>query len=154
MTKTPFQSLFLPSSGTAFGSSQPLSGVDKLPLYGDFDADGRADLAVFNIDDLGLSVDVTTAGGTAEHAFPPIAGHTVIPGPTGDFNGDGRTDLSIEQATQASRIPGRPPVHLLGGALDGHRLRRPTEVDAGRQPNPSRWSPISTATVTTTPSQG
>ena len=128
-----------------------MSGVDTLPSYGDFDADGRADLAVFAIDDVSLTVDVTTASGTVQHAFPPITGYTVLPGPTGDFNGDGRTDLSIEQATQES-------FRATASTPSGWRCRRAPASKTHRggcrtAPNPSRPSPISTATVTTTPSR-
>ena len=97
MGQAPPQSLFLPSSGTAFGSDQALSSVGLFPGYGDFDADGLADLARFKIDDDSLTVDVSTASGTRQHVFPPIAGYRVLPGPIGDFNGDGRADLSIRQ---------------------------------------------------------
>ena len=64
-------------------------------MAGDFNGDGRTDLAVANLNDNTVSVLLGNGDGT----FQPQVTYAVGDRPdaivAGDFNGDGRTDLAV-----------------------------------------------------------
>ena len=70
------------------------SGPDAL-VAGDFNGDGRTDLAVANDG----SNDVSVLLGNGDGTFQPQVTYAVGTGPAalvaGDFTGDGRTDLAV-----------------------------------------------------------
>ena len=129
-----------PRSPTRWGTSP-----DAI-VAGDFNGDGRTDLAVANYGD---NDRVGAAGQRRRHL--PAPGHLRggVPSPVaivaGDFNGDGRTDLAVANYCDRRRVgaagqrrrhlPG--PGHLRGGALAlgdrGGRLQRRRPHRPGRR---------------------
>jgi hypothetical protein len=85
---TPFQPVAIPGGGP-FGS-QPVALVS-----GDFNGDGRPDLAIADYN----SGEVSVLLGNGDGTFQTPATYAVGNGPfalvAGDFNGDGRTDLAV-----------------------------------------------------------
>src|SRR3954471_4902142 len=78
------------------GSPYPV-GADPLSLIaGDFNNDGRPDVATMNGTGSSISVYLRQAGGFVQQAGSPVS---VTAGPSGvavgDFNADGRTDLAV-----------------------------------------------------------
>ena len=70
-------------------------GVDPLSLVsGDFNGDGRADLAVANQGDNAVSVLLGNGDGTFQSQVTYPVGSDPSALAAGDFNGDGRTDLA------------------------------------------------------------
>ena len=71
-------------------------------MAGDFNGDGRTDLAVANSDDNTVSVLLGNGDGT----FQPQVTYAVGSDPdaivAGDFNGDGRTDLAVANYGQTT----------------------------------------------------
>ena len=78
------------------GSSYTV-GDDPLSLNaGDFNGDGRPDVATINGTSSNVSVYLRQAGGFAQEAGSPVAVGSGPSGATvGDFNGDGRADLAV-----------------------------------------------------------
>jgi hypothetical protein len=112
---------FAPAPGSPFAVGAQPSSV----AVGDFNADGKPDLAVTN---QGES-DVTVLLGDGTGRFTPMSGSPFPAGtaPTsvvvGDFNGDGRADLAIASAgsndvTVLLGLPALPP-GTLNGAYPG-----------------------------------
>jgi hypothetical protein len=99
---------------------------------GDFDGDGRKDLAVANKGGIGydggsVSVLLGNGNGTFKAAIKYATGDGPSSVTTGDFNGDGRTDLSVANN-------GSDNVSVLLGLGDGTFKAR-GEYAAGRDPN-------------------
>ena len=88
-------------------------------MTGDFNGDGRADLAVAGFDPSGQGeVEVLLGAGDGTfHAAPPISTGLVRTSAlvTGDFNGDGRADLAVAGYDPS----GQGEVEVLLGAGDG-----------------------------------
>ena len=74
----------------------PVGNGPAAIVTGDFNGDGRTDLAVANYDD---KKDVSILLGNGDGTFQPQVTYAVGACPdaivTGDFNGDGRTDLAV-----------------------------------------------------------
>jgi hypothetical protein len=93
----------------SFAPQQPFA-AGNLPTsvaVGDFNADGRSDLAVANGDDDTLSVLLnTTAPQAATPSFTPqqafATGNSPRSVTVGDFNADGRSDLAVANSDGAS----------------------------------------------------
>jgi len=69
---------------------------------GDFNGDGKSDLAVANA----YSNNVSVLLGTGTGSFGPATDSTVGSGPrsvaVGDFNGDGKSDLAVANANSSN----------------------------------------------------
>jgi len=73
-------------------------GVGNNPqslAVGDFNADGRPDLAVPNRDSNNVSIRLGNAAGTFQPMVNYVVGTSPISVAVGDFNGDGRPDLAV-----------------------------------------------------------
>ena len=118
----------------------PISAVDHpvAIVAGDFNGDGRTDLAVANSG----SDDVSVLLGNGDGTFQPQVTYAVGSEPdalvAGDFNGDGRTDLAVANA-------GSNDVSVLLGNGDGTFQTQVTYA-VGTAPSPS-WRATSTATA-------
>ena len=64
-------------------------------MTGDFNGDGRTDLAVANSDDNDVSILLGNGDGTFQNQVTYAVGSDPVALVTGDFNGDGRTDLAV-----------------------------------------------------------
>ena len=65
---------------------------------GDFNGDGKADLAVANWDSDNVSVLLGNGNGTFQAAVNYAAGTDPSSVAVGDFNGDGKADLAVANA--------------------------------------------------------
>src|SRR5437879_3230526 len=83
--------LFNPQTEYAAGSQQGPSNI----VVGDFNGDGKPDLAVSNVDSSTVSVLLGNGDGTFQAAqnFPVGANPWYFA--VGDFNGDGKLDLAV-----------------------------------------------------------
>ena len=137
--------------GNGDGTSSPSptderGGVGPAAIVaGDFNGDGRTDLAVANC----VSNDVSVLLGNGDGTFQPQVTYAVGLGPyaivAGDFNGDGRTDLAVagyDSLTNAGEVS------MLLGNGDGTFQPQVTYA-VGLGPGPS-WRGISTATAAPT----
>jgi len=96
-----------------FGEADFATGASPVALVsGDFNGDGKLDLATANSGDNTVSVLIGKPDGT----FQPHVDYTVGASPsaitTGDFNGDGRPDLAVTNSTDGT-------VSILLGNGDG-----------------------------------
>ena len=64
-------------------------------VAGDFNGDGRTDLAVANLFDGTVSVLLGNGDGTFQSRSTSLVGRCPTRSSSGDFNGDGRTDLAV-----------------------------------------------------------
>ena len=101
-------------SGTGFSSTtSPGTGSGPFAVaVGDFNGDGRADLAVANNGSNSVTILLGNGGGTFVVASSPSTGSSPRAIAVGDFNGDGRLDLAV--ANQFSNT-----VSILLGNGDG-----------------------------------
>src|SRR5262249_50260929 len=96
------------------------SAVGNAAFYlvaGDFNGDGRLDLAVSNQDSKDISLLLGHGDGTFEKQFVTLVGTSGWALITGDFNGDGRLDLV--SAPQPGFAAGVTSAALLLGRGDG-----------------------------------
>src|SRR5206468_5228242 len=66
---------------------------------GDFDGDGKQDLAVANVGSDNVSILLGNANGTFQAAFNYGVGWGPYSVAVGDFNGDGKRDLAVATGT-------------------------------------------------------
>jgi hypothetical protein len=72
---------------------------------GDFDADGRADLAVTSSYDDTLGILLSHPDGTFAPVVDYLTGYTPVPVASGDFNGDGKLDGAVgDQASADTQV--------------------------------------------------
>ena len=69
-----------------------------MPVAGDFDGDGKTDLAIYDQTD-GVLYSLDSGGGTIAQSFGNSADVNIPLG--GDFTGDGKTDIGIYDATDS-----------------------------------------------------
>jgi len=103
--------------GNGDGTFQPAVnfGVGSSPAsvaVGDFNGDGKADLAVANYGSNNVSVLLGKGDGTFQPAVNLSVGLNPLSVAVGDFNGDGRTDLAVANSLSNS-------VSVLLGVLTG-----------------------------------
>lgn len=108
--------------------------VGSQPVYvatGDFNADGRPDLAVANDGSNSVSILLAIAGGggTFESAVHYAVGTNPFSVATGDFNADGLTDLAVANAS----FGGIGSVSILLGSIGGS-FQPATNYSAGSNP--------------------
>jgi len=94
-----------PASSVIFTSSNFSTGTNPQALVrGDFNSDGKMDLAVTNYGDNTVSVFLGNGKGGFGAAIPTATG----PGPdaltAGDFNGDGKLDLAVANGNDSSTV--------------------------------------------------
>jgi hypothetical protein len=83
---------------------------------GDFNNDGRLDIAVNNSASNSVSVLTNTGGGSFSTATLGLGGGEAGAPAAGDFNGDGITDLAVPTTTTLINVPGFSGVKV----FDGH----------------------------------
>ena len=81
-------------------------------MTGDFNGDGRTDLAVANQDSKNVSILLGKGDGTFQNQGTYAVGSSPYALVTGDFNGDGRTDLAVANSDDKN-------VSILLGKGDG-----------------------------------
>jgi len=108
---------------TAFGAGSGPTGV----ATGDFNGDGRLDLAVANLRSNNVSVLLGNGDGTFQAAVNYGAGSRPISVAVGDFNGDGKLDLAVSNN-------GSDNVSILLGNGDG-TFQTPMDYGAGSLPD-------------------
>lgn len=94
----------VPGNATAFAS-----GVIYGLAVGDFNGDGRLDLALTNDTSWDLAKRVTFLPGNGDGTFgAPIESRVSVNGPevAGDFNGDGKLDLAVATGTNVKVVLG------------------------------------------------
>jgi FG-GAP-like repeat/FG-GAP repeat len=73
----------------------PLACIPLSLTAGDFNGDGRIDLAAANSGDNTVSILLGSGNGTFQPQIPHAAGTSPFSVATGDFNGDGKLDLVV-----------------------------------------------------------
>jgi uncharacterized repeat protein (TIGR01451 family) len=114
--------LFLPwkAGATEFGSAKtyPVGTNPVGPVFGDFNGDGKLDIAVVNIGSNNVSILLGNGDGTFQAAKNFDVGNSMTGIALGDFNGDGKLDVAVF-------LPGDPntltagEVRILFGNGDG-----------------------------------
>jgi len=127
----------VPGGGFAAPASYSTPLAPFSMTIGDFNGDGRADLAVANNNGASVSVFLANPSGTFGAAVNYPAGMEPNYIVTGDFNGDGYTDLAVSSGLGSS-------VNILLGRGDG-TFGPPASYTAA-VPGPWPWE-ISTATA-------
>src|SRR5207247_507686 len=95
---------------------------------GDFNGDGKVDLAVSNFNTDNVSVLLGHGTGNFEPAVNYAVGNGPFYAAVGDFNGDGRADLAVANRDDDN-------VSILVGAVPP----QPTTTTLTRSPNPSTF---------------
>jgi hypothetical protein len=95
-------------------------------LAGDFNGDGKLDVAVYAVGSLGSEVVVLLGNGDGTFQAPKTSpapsyysGYTSFYMVAGDFNGDGKLDLSIGAGCASLACGGGGPLYILLGNGDG-----------------------------------
>jgi hypothetical protein len=107
------------------GASYPIAGEGLIVAVGDFNGDGKADLAITNSNPnvdagaAGLAVLLGNGDGTFQPAVGYAAGFAPNPMVVGDFNGDGKSDLAVVDLTSTPSYYTPSNLKILLGNGDG-----------------------------------
>ncbi|MGC2185394.1 MAG: FG-GAP-like repeat-containing protein [Terriglobales bacterium] len=131
-----FITLSLPYNSRAVdfapGAPYPVGTSPSAIVVGDFNGDGKSDLAVANFGGSNVSVLVNKGDGTFLAAVTSSAGTAPQAMVAGDFNGDSKLDLVlINQGNPPSGAGGA--VSLLSGNNDG-TFQAPVQIEANQFP--------------------
>lgn len=116
------------STATDFAApvSYPVGTSPAIIITGDFNGDGKPDLAVANTGSNDISILLNNGGGAFKAAINSPAGTSPQGMVAGDFNGDGKLDLAVINSQNAV-------VFLLLGNGDG-TFQAPAQVQANPAP--------------------
>ena len=117
---------FAPAAGYPVGTSP--SAI----VVGDFNGDGKSDLAVANFGSTNVSVLVNKGDGTFHAAVTSPTGTAPQAVAAGDFNGDGKLDLILINQGSPPSGPGGA-IFLLPGNNDG-TFQTPVQIQADLYP--------------------
>lgn len=120
-------------TGRLFSMAVPYrsgGGKPNSVAVGDFDGDGKLDVAVANSETNNIGILLGNGDGTFREAHTYPAGDTPYAIRVGDFNHDGNLDLAV---TNVSYSGTNPTVSILLGNGDG-TFQAPRNVRAGNQP--------------------
>ncbi len=114
------------------GSSYPVGTAPSAIVIGDFNGDGKPDLAVANFGSSNVSVLINKGDGTFLTAVTSSAGTAPQAIAPGDFNGDSKLDLVlVNQGNPPSGAGGA--VFFLPGNNDG-TFQAPVQIEANQFP--------------------
>jgi uncharacterized repeat protein (TIGR01451 family) len=113
-------------------ATYPVGTAPSAIIVGDFNGDGKSDLAVANLGSSNVSILLNNGDGTFQAAATSPAGTAPQALAAGDFNGDGKLDLVvINQGIPTSGAAGA--IFLLPGNNDGTFLA-PVPIEADQFP--------------------
>jgi len=121
---------FTPASGSPITDGSVSGGEPSSIVVGDFNRDGNLDLAIANYDDNTVSVLLGEGNGT----FTPAPGSPISVGSepyalaTGDFTGNGKTDLAV------ANFGDNTVSVLLGNGSGGFTAAPGSPISVGSQP--------------------
>jgi len=121
-----------PAKSVSFNSSTFSTGQEPYALAsGDFNGDGKLDLAVANVTGQTVSILLGKGDGTFQTQKEYAAGYAPIALAVGDFNGDGKLDLAVANGGNKSNgQPGTVTI-LLGNGKGGFRKGKPFQCGDG-----------------------
>ncbi len=121
------------SRGTDFAvpKSYPVGTTPTFILTGDFNGDGKIDLAVGNAGSNNVSILLGNGDGTFKAAMNSPAGTSPQQMAAGDFNGDGKLDLVIINSGDGAAVLG--VLNILLGKGDG-TFQAPATIAADKYP--------------------
>ncbi len=126
-----FSSLGLPANSEAVdfapAMTYPVGTSPSVIIMGDFNGDGKSDLAVANLGSSNISILINNGDGTFKAAVSSPAGTAPQAMAAGDFNGDGKLDLVVTNAGV------KGAAFLLPGNGDG-TLQTPVQLEANQYP--------------------
>jgi uncharacterized repeat protein (TIGR01451 family) len=113
-------------------AAYPVGTSPSAIIVGDFNGDGKSDLAVANLGSSNVSILVNKGDGTFQAAATSPAGAAPQAMAAGDFNGDGKLDLVIiNEGSPTNATSGA--IFLLPGNNDG-TFQAPVQIEADQFP--------------------
>jgi hypothetical protein len=121
-----------PTKSVSFNSSTFATGQEPYALVsGDFNGDGKLDLAVANVTAQTVSILLGKGDGTFQTQNTYAAGYAPIALAVGDFNGDGKLDLAVANGgNQSNKQPGTVTI-LLGDGKGAFNAGKPFQCGDG-----------------------
>jgi len=121
------------SRGTDFAApkSYPVGTAPAFIVTGDFNGDGKIDIAVGNAGSNDVSILLGNGDGTFKAAVNSAAGLSPQQMAVGDFNGDGKLDLVVSNSGDGAAVLG--VVNILLGKGDG-TFQAPATIAADKYP--------------------